>query len=67
MKITYDPIVNVLRIILTDAPIEESNENNSGVIYDYDAEGNLIGLEVLAASTQNFIDLDRHAREKFER
>ena len=50
MKVTYDPEVDVLRIIFRNAPIKESDEDKPGVILDYDAEGNLVGLEVLNAS-----------------
>jgi uncharacterized protein YuzE len=50
MKVTYDPEVDVLRILFRDAPIEESDENKPGVILDYDKEGNVVGLEVLNAS-----------------
>ena len=50
MKVTYDPEVDVLRIIFRNAPIEESDEDKPGVILDYDAEGNIVSLEVLNAS-----------------
>ncbi len=50
MKITYDPIVDVLRIVFNGAIIEESNEDKPGVILDYDENGNIVGLEVLNAS-----------------
>ncbi len=50
MKVTYDPQVDVLRIIFRDAPIEESDEDKPGVILDYDPDGNIVGLEVLNAS-----------------
>lgn len=50
MKVTYDPEVDVLRIVLLDAPVEESDEDKPGVILDYDQQGNLVGLEVLNAS-----------------
>ena len=50
MKVTYDPKVDVLRILFRDAPIEESDEDKPGVILDYDKEGNVVGLEVLNAS-----------------
>jgi uncharacterized protein YuzE len=50
MKVTYDPEVDVLRIIFRNAPIAESDEDKPGVILDYDAEGNVVGLEVLNAS-----------------
>jgi len=50
MKVTYDPEVDVLRIVLSDAAIEESDEDKPGVILDYDKEGNIVGLEILEAS-----------------
>ncbi|MBD2520779.1 DUF2283 domain-containing protein [Nostoc sp. FACHB-973] len=50
MKITYDPEVDILRIILSDVPIEDSDEEKPGVILDYDEDGNIIGLEILDAS-----------------
>lgn len=50
MKVTYDPDVDVLRILLSDAPIEESDEEKPGIIYDYDRDGNVVGLEILDAS-----------------
>ncbi len=50
MKLTYDPEVDVLRIVLAETPVEESDEDKPGVVLDYDRQGNLVGLEVLNAS-----------------
>jgi uncharacterized protein YuzE len=50
MKVTYDPEVDVLRIVLSNAEIEESDEEKPGVILDYDKDGNIVGLEILDAS-----------------
>lgn len=52
MKVTYDPEVDVLRIVFRDTPIEESDENKPGVILDCAADGELVGVEVLNASTR---------------
>jgi len=50
MKITYDPEVDVIRIIFSNAPIEESDEEKPGVILDFDKAGNIVGMEILDAS-----------------
>jgi YD repeat-containing protein len=50
MKVTYDPEVDVLRILFRDVPIEESDEDKPGIILDYDKDGNLVEMEVLNAS-----------------
>lgn len=50
MKVTYDPQVDVLRIIFSSAAIEESDEDKPGVILDYDKDGNIVGMEILDAS-----------------
>jgi uncharacterized protein YuzE len=50
MKVTYDAEVDVLRILLSNTPIDESDEGKPGVILDYDKDGNIVGLEILEAS-----------------
>ena len=50
MKITYESEVDVLCILFSTAPIEESDEDKPGVIIDYDKGGNIVGMEILDAS-----------------
>lgn len=50
MKVTYDPEVDVLRIVLSDAPVAESDEERPGVILDFDEVGRIVGFEILDAS-----------------
>jgi len=50
MRVTYDPEVDVLRILFSSAAIEESDEDKPGVILDYDKDGNVVGMEILDAS-----------------
>lgn len=50
MKIRYDPETDSLRILLRDAPVEDSDEVNPGLILDYDASGTPVAVEILNAS-----------------
>lgn len=50
MKVKYDSQLDVLRIIFSENPIAESDEDKEGVILDYDNDGNVVGLEILFAS-----------------
>ena len=50
MRVIYDQKSDTLTIILTEAPVVESDEDKSGIIMDYDASGNVVSLEVLDAS-----------------
>ena len=43
MRITYDPVVDVLRILFANTAIEESDEEEPGIISDYDKGGNIVG------------------------
>jgi uncharacterized protein YuzE len=50
MKVRYDANSDTLSVVLlASAAIAESDEEKPGVILDFDAEGNLVSLEVLDA------------------
>ncbi|MBC7264094.1 MAG: DUF2283 domain-containing protein [Chloroflexi bacterium] len=50
MRVIYDPQTDTLTIILSEAPVAESDEDKPGIIIDYDAAGNVVSLEILDAS-----------------
>jgi uncharacterized protein YuzE len=50
MKVVYDPEVDVLSVLLSDAAVAESDQDKPGVILDYDDCGNMVGFEILDAS-----------------
>lgn len=50
MNVTYDPRTDTLSIVLRPDPVAESDEDKPGVILDYDAAGQLVGIEILDAS-----------------
>lgn len=50
MKVHYDAEVDVLRIALSDALVDESDETKPGIVLDYDAAGNVVGIEIQDAS-----------------
>ena len=50
MKLDYYPETDSLYIDLIDRPSVESREVSEGVVLDYDAEGNLVGIDIDNAS-----------------
>ncbi|RLE32754.1 hypothetical protein DRJ58_04800 [Candidatus Acetothermia bacterium] len=52
MTVIYDPHTDTLTLILKESPVVERDEAKPGMILDYDAEGDLVSIEVLAASKQ---------------
>src|SRR5688572_24337453 len=57
MKLSYYPDTDSLYIDLTEQPSVESEEISEGVVLDYDAAGNLVGIDIDNASQK--VQLDR--------
>jgi len=50
MKLNYYPDTDSLYIDLSERASVESREISEGVVLDYDAEGNLVGIDIDNAS-----------------
>jgi uncharacterized protein YuzE len=52
MKAIYDDRTDTLFVRFADEPMVESKEVSADVIFDYDAEGRIVGFELLDASNR---------------
>ena len=52
MKLNYHPETDSLYIDLSEKPSSESRVISEGVVLDYDANGNLVGIDIDNASSK---------------
>lgn len=57
MKLNYYSDTDSLYIDLSERPSTESREISQGIVLDYDAEGNLVGIDIDNASRK--VDLKK--------
>ena len=57
MKLTYDPEANAAYIRFSPEQVEESEEVSAGIVLDYDADGRIVGIEVMDARAHLSADL----------
>jgi uncharacterized protein YuzE len=50
MHVRVDHGADAIYVNLTDRPIKDSEEVADGIVVDYDAEGRIVGVEILDAS-----------------
>jgi uncharacterized protein YuzE len=50
MRMRVDHAADAVYLNLTDRPIKDSEEVADGIVVDYDAEGRIVGVEILDAS-----------------
>jgi uncharacterized protein YuzE len=62
MKLEFDPQADAAYFEITGADVATTKEIEQGIIADYDAEGHLVGIEVLSVSKRRLHkDLDHAA------
>jgi uncharacterized protein YuzE len=52
MRMRIDYGAEAVHLNLMDRPIKDSAEVADGIIFDYDADGHVVGIEILPSSTQ---------------
>ncbi|HEY0300672.1 MAG TPA: DUF2283 domain-containing protein [Rhizomicrobium sp.] len=50
MKVHFDPETDAMYVIFADAPVAETEEVRPGIMFDLDAQGRVVAIEVLNAS-----------------
>jgi uncharacterized protein YuzE len=53
MKLEFDPAADAAYFEISSAPVVVTREIEKGVMGDYDAEGLLVGMEVLSVSKRS--------------
>ncbi|GMU49795.1 MAG: hypothetical protein AMXMBFR31_20210 [Candidatus Desulfobacillus denitrificans] len=53
MKLEFDPQADAAYLEISDAEIETTQEIEPGIIADYDANGHIVGIEVLSVSKRS--------------
>jgi uncharacterized protein YuzE len=62
MKLEFDPVADAAYFEISAAQVETTKEIEPGIIADYDADGHMVGIEVLSVSRRGLPkDLDRAA------
>ncbi len=56
-KVTYDADVNAAYIRLSSTDVFESEEVSPDVVFDFDTEGHIVGIELLNARDQLTADM----------
>ncbi|WP_240911978.1 MULTISPECIES: DUF2283 domain-containing protein [unclassified Thermococcus] len=46
MKVRYDPRADILYILIREGPVADTDEVDEDVWFEYDEEGNIVGIEI---------------------
>ena len=50
MRYKFDKELDIIYLKFSDAEVSVSDEQKPGIIFDFDVEGNIVGIEILEAS-----------------
>ena len=53
MKLEFDPVADAAYFEISAAQVETTKEIEPGIIADYDADGHIVGIEVLSVSRRS--------------
>ena len=61
MKLEFDPKADAAYLEISDAEIESTKQIEPGIMVDYDANGHIVGIEVLSISKRSGQNLPKAA------
>lgn len=50
MKLEFDPIADAAYLEISDSEVETTRQIEPGIMADYDAQGHIVGIEILSLS-----------------
>ena len=53
MKLEFDPLADAAYLEISDSEVETTREIEPGIFADYDAQGHIVGIEVLSISKRS--------------
>ena len=61
MKIEFDSLADAMYIQLAEGEVDKTEEVKPGMMFDYDVNGNVLGIEVLYVSKRAELPLKQAA------
>ena len=66
MKVRYDPKADILYILIREGPVADTDEVDEDVWFEYDAEGNVVGIEIWNAGEnvirKSLLEIERYTK-----
>ncbi len=63
MKVNYDKISDAIYFFLKKGKVKKTIKMDDRLIVDIDSKGNILGIEMLNASTQSTLDIKKIQKE----